>query len=77
MQLRDPALVPVHQHIPLFAEARHLQSTQSSWSGRWRPRGGRILSSTALTSPLFSMSHLFMIFMAYTWPVCFIFTTAT
>lgn len=29
VQLRDPALVPVHQHVPLFAEARHLRDTRS------------------------------------------------
>lgn len=48
--------------------------------GRGRRKGGSSVPyphSAALTSPLFSMSHLFMIFIAYTWPVCFIFTTAT
>ena len=29
VQLRDPALVPVHQYVPLFAEARHLRDTRS------------------------------------------------
>lgn len=41
----------------------------------WSYEGATLILT--LTSPLFSMSHLFIIFMAYTWPVCFIFTTAT
>jgi hypothetical protein len=33
VQLRDPAPVPIHQHIPLFPEARHLRA------GGRHPRG--------------------------------------
>ena len=29
VELRDPTLVPIHQHVPLFTEARHLWDTRS------------------------------------------------